>query len=273
MVPVGCGNCIECRKQKSRAWQIRLWEDIKVNKNCYFITLTFSEEELTKLEKEIGKNKANAIATIAVRRFNERYRKKYKKAIRHWLITELGHTKTERLHIHGIIWTNNIEDTLKYWKYGKTDIGEYCNERTINYIIKYVTKIDNDHKGYQPLILCSPGIGKSYIDKMKKRHIYKENNTKDNYTSKSGHHIQLPIYYRNYFFSEEEKELLWLEKLDQKRIYIMGNKYSTATLKDLEIIDKVRKIAQERNIALGYGSDKKEWLKKEYNTRLKDLNL
>ena len=27
-VPVGCGVCIECKKQKSRSWQIRLKEDI-----------------------------------------------------------------------------------------------------------------------------------------------------------------------------------------------------------------------------------------------------
>ena len=28
-VPVGCGNCIECRKQKARQWQVRINEEQK----------------------------------------------------------------------------------------------------------------------------------------------------------------------------------------------------------------------------------------------------
>ena len=28
-VPVGCGKCMECRKQKAREWQVRLQEDLK----------------------------------------------------------------------------------------------------------------------------------------------------------------------------------------------------------------------------------------------------
>ena len=29
-VPVGCGKCMECKKQKSREWSVRLQEDIKI---------------------------------------------------------------------------------------------------------------------------------------------------------------------------------------------------------------------------------------------------
>ena len=28
-VPVGCGNCIECKRQKKREWQVRLQEELK----------------------------------------------------------------------------------------------------------------------------------------------------------------------------------------------------------------------------------------------------
>ena len=35
LVPVGCGKCIECRKQRSRNWQVRLKEEIKINKMVY----------------------------------------------------------------------------------------------------------------------------------------------------------------------------------------------------------------------------------------------
>ena len=51
-VPIGCGNCMECRKQKKREWQIRMNEEIKHDRTGKFITLTFSNEELDKLIQE-----------------------------------------------------------------------------------------------------------------------------------------------------------------------------------------------------------------------------
>ena len=91
--PIGCGECIECMKKKANEWRVRLNEDIKKHTNGVFVTLTFSNEsyrELSKLCKGKGYNLDNEIATLAVRRFLERWRKKYKKSVRHWLITELG---------------------------------------------------------------------------------------------------------------------------------------------------------------------------------------
>ena len=120
-VPIGCGDCMECRKKKSNEWRVRMLEDIKHNKNGKFVTLTFNNEsysELFKIAKEEGYDKENSIATIGVRRFLERYRKEYKKSLRHWFITELGHNGTENIHLHGIIWTDDIEGALKHWQYG-----------------------------------------------------------------------------------------------------------------------------------------------------------
>ena len=48
-VPIGCGQCMECRGQKKREWQVRLQEDIKKHTNGKFITLTFSNESIAKL--------------------------------------------------------------------------------------------------------------------------------------------------------------------------------------------------------------------------------
>ena len=215
-VPAGCGKCMECRKQKARQWQVRLQEDIKKNKNGKFVTLTLSEESITNLQNEIkgitGYNLDNEIATKATRRFLERWRKKYKKSLRHWLVTELGQTSTERVHLHGIVWTDEIEDISKIWQYGFITIGQqrwnkgiqltngesYVNEKTINYITKYVTKRDEKHKEYESKILTSPGIGKDYIDSGRaKRNKYNHENTKEEYRTRQGIKLNLPIYYRN----------------------------------------------------------------------------
>ena len=61
---------------KAREWQVRLQEEIKDKAHKHFVTLTFSDESIRLLSDEIGDNEANDIASLAVRRFTERLRKK-----------------------------------------------------------------------------------------------------------------------------------------------------------------------------------------------------
>ena len=35
VVPIECGKCMECKKRKSREWQIRLLEDVRHEKSFY----------------------------------------------------------------------------------------------------------------------------------------------------------------------------------------------------------------------------------------------
>ena len=174
VVPAGCGKCMECKKKKSREWQVRLQEEIRQRKNGKFVTLTFSNESIKEIAENIkldGYELDNEIATVATRRFLERWRKKYKKSVKHWLVTELGGNGTENIHLHGIIWTDETAETIsKIWKYGFTWVGDknnggYVSEKTINYITKYVTKTDLKHSEYNSKILCSSGIGKNYIER------------------------------------------------------------------------------------------------------------
>lgn len=281
LVPVGCGNCIECRKQKSREWQVRLNEEIRENKNGKFMTFTFTNESIKelkqklyeKLEGIITPNKIieNEIAILGVRLFLERWRKKYKKSIRHWLITELGHTGTERIHIHGIIFTNETIDTItNIWKYGYVYMGEYVNEKTINYMVKYVTKTDKDHKGYKAVILTSAGIGNQYLKRIDANiNKYKDNNTQEYYRTRKGLKLALPIYYRNKIYNDEQKEKLWINKIDKEERWIMGEKISTK-YSDEEYF-KTLQHYREKNNRLGYGNDNKEWDIKSYKESIKTL--
>lgn len=172
-VPIGCGKCIECMKQKANGWKIRMTEEVRVNNNATFVTLTFSNESYAQLayevidkaetqEKTKGYALDNGIAILAVRRFTERWRKKYKKSIRHWLITEIGHNGSQCIHLHGILWTKDKNEINKIWGYGYTYCGDYVNEKTVNYITKYVTKVDPQHRLFRPVILTSNGIGGEY---------------------------------------------------------------------------------------------------------------
>lgn len=282
MVPVGCGKCMECKKQKSREWQVRLTEEIRHDKKGKFVTLTFSNESIVELSKEIngieGYNLDNEIATLATRRFLERWRKKYKKSVKHWLVTELGGNGTENIHMHGIIWTNESAKTInKIWKYGYTWVGDknnggYVNEKTINYIIKYVNKTDKKHKEYNSKILTSAGIGKKYTERKDiENNKYKENKTEERYTTRSGIKIAMPIYYRNKIYTEEEKEKLWIEKLDKQERYVNGIKVDIS--KGEEIYYKLLYEEREKNQRLGYGNDQKNWSQKRYENERRNIKI
>ena len=273
MVPIGCTRCIECLKQKSREWRVRLSEDIKVNKNARFVTLTFSNEEIAKLKAEAGDIEGyeldNWMAKTAVRRFLERWRKESKKSVRHWLITELGQKNTENVHIHGLIWTDKPEKIKEKWTYGFTWVGDYVNERTINYISKYVTKLDGKHKHYTPKILTSAGIGRGYEKTPSARvNRFKGKETRETYTTRQGIKLALPIYYRNKIYSEEEREKLWIQRLDKNERWVCGEKIKAD---DFEKYIKIVRYHRKRSERLGYGSNKIEWQQEEYEKARRKL--
>jgi hypothetical protein len=273
-VPVGCGKCMECRKQKARQWQVRLQEDIRVNKNAKFVTYTFSERELQKLDNEVkgltGYDRDNEVCRLAVRRYTERWRKKYGKTLRHWLVTELGHQNTERVHMHGIVWTDEVKDIKKIWKYGWVWIGDYVSAKTINYIVKYVNKVDEKHKEYNSKIYTSKGIGRNYMERRDvERNKYKAGKTIETYKTRQGIEIALPIYYRNKIYKDEEKEALWLEKLDEGIRWVNGIKVD---IKEGEE-EYYKLLEQERmkNKRLGYGDDSRNWELKKYENERRNL--
>lgn len=293
-VPTGCGKCIECRKKKARDWQIRLLEDIKDNTNGIFITLTFSTEYLKKLAFDVnnymiidnkrvkikrnllGYELDNAICTRAIRLFNERYRKKYKKALRHWLITELGHENTEHVHMHGIIYTDvSAYDITDIWKYGFTWTGDdiygrrvnYVDESTVNYITKYVSKVDFEHREYVPIVLNSPGIGAGYVKRAIDNNFHGKD-TRDYYRTSTGHKVQLPTYYRQKLYNDDEREELWLHKLDKNERYICGEKIKAD---DSVNLMGLLRYHRQRNIELGYGDNTVNWDRVEYERMRRQL--
>lgn len=279
-VAVGCGKCIECRKQKAREWQIRLQQELGDWNYKYFLTLTFSEESLKDLTDELQgtETNVNKCAQFAMRRFLERWRKKYGKSVQHWFITELGHEGTERIHLHGIIFSNEPhtnEEFEKIWSYGWTYTGEYCTERTINYIIKYVTKIDPDHKTYEADIFCSAGLGKRYLrnNMILEKHQFAGKDTIQYYTLKNGQKVALPKYYRNKLWTQKERDQLWTNILDEDRTYVRGIRCDNISSEEgYRNYTTLLAEQQKVNKQLGYGSTDIEWKEQIYKVSFKMLN-
>ena len=110
------------------------------SKKHYICDTDILRRELKKLEYD--EKEPNKAPQKAISLFRKRWWKKYKKPLKHCLITELGHDNTKRIHLHGIIWTELTEEQFeKEWGYGWIFFGYEVNAKTINYIIKYITNL------------------------------------------------------------------------------------------------------------------------------------
>ena len=137
---------------------------------CFF-TGTVSPQRYEYICKRYGfKNDGsqdNEIITKIQRLFLERIRKEKGYSIKHWCVTEKGHTNTRRVHIHGLYYATHGETKwqltkLLYenWIDGYKYYGSYVNEKTINYVSKYMTKKDEDNPDYTSIVLCNEELEK-----------------------------------------------------------------------------------------------------------------
>jgi len=245
-IPVKCGCCIECRKEKQREWRVRLEEELRSNFG-YFITLTISQEGIAELEEKTGlkwKENPNEIATKGLRLFLERCRKDTSKSIKHWCVTELGE-KNDRIHLHGIFFGQKSAELIKkHWKYGFSFIGQYCNSQSVNYMTKYMLKVDTKHPEFKQIVLSSKGIGSGYMDRLD--YLWQKQNYKNinvaTYTFRNGTKMAMPKYYKNKIFTEKEREKMWINNLNRGLLWIYGEKVKAD---DWGTIDNLRSYWQK----------------------------
>lgn len=249
-IPTKCGCCIECRKEKQREWRVRLEEELRSNFG-YFITLTISPEGIKELEERTGLNwklNPNEIATKGLRLFLERARKDTGKSIRHWCVTELGE-EGDRIHLHGIFFGQKSAELIKkHWKYGFSFIGQYCNSKSVNYMTKYMLKVDIKHPTFKQIVLASSGIGAGYMDRLD--YLWQKQNYKQidvaTYTFRNGTKMAMPKYYKNKIFTDKERERMWINNLNRGLLWIFGEKVKAD---DWKTIDNLREYWQR------YGRD------------------
>lgn len=266
-VTSACGRCYECRSQKRKEWLVRLSEDIRENNNVVFVTLTINDESWEKISKKYGLHTEEDCIKKMIRLFLERIRKATKKSIKHWLVTERGQDKTERYHLHGLIWDDGKGYlTREYWKYGFVFIGQYVNEETINYVTKYMLKKDEKHEDFISTVLCSKGIGSGYLKRADaETNKFNEEKTKELYTTRTGLKLNLPKYYRNKIYTEKQREKLWIQKIEKGDIYVMGEKVKAD---DWESYNALLRYHRERCVRL-HGDDEMKWEEEKYKRMLK----
>lgn len=272
-VPIKCGKCMECRKQKKREWYVRLSEELKKHKGALFLTLTFNEQMYEEVRKasQVGmkpsNEEENEMCRYAIRHWLELIRKRTGKSVKHWVITEKGEDYN-RIHMHGIVWCSKKD--VDAWRYGFTYIGDYVNGKTINYITKYMLKINEKCPEFEGKVFCSQGIGRGYEKSINaRRNRYQGERTIETYKAENGRELPMPKYYQDKLYSEEEREKLWIIKQERGYRYIGGEKCST---EDLEEWDNLTRYYQRRGVEV-FGDRPDEWEKEKQRKRLERMRI
>lgn len=197
-----CGRCASCRKQKSKEWIVRLYEENKHCASSYFFTLTYDDFFLPTVEPyeyEVYSHDWKKIDTFTaepnewqvgidvvckrdVQLFMKRLRRKLAKqsiSVRHFIVSEYG-PQTLRPHYHGILFFDKYMSEIEFHRFiqdawtdprshvgiGNIETSIITNGRMM-YVAKYATGITDlpEHlqvKKYKPFMLSSRRRGIGY---------------------------------------------------------------------------------------------------------------
>lgn len=169
-IPVPCGKCIACRVNRSEvlAGEIQREYELSVKSglNCFFVTLTYSDDYLPE---------GGSLVVKDVQNFNKRIRK-YVSQYRFFACGEYG-SKRGRPHYHLCCFVNASENEFmealgKSWTFGFYDC-KLMHRNSPKYISKYVVKFDSREfpDKVKPFILRSQHFGMPRTEEDRKKFI------------------------------------------------------------------------------------------------------
>ena len=221
-ITVPCGKCPDCKKKRIAQWVFRLQNEYQHSENGWFITCTYSDENLTYgdtrplLYYPDHQNFLKRLRTYLTRKYN------WKHKIKYYACGEYG-DKGDRPHYHYILFnlpesltTGNYnrdeKRTIYYelehlWKMGYVDV-QPANSNTMAYVASYVQKRAYQRRAEYTDItpersFCSRGLGLNFITPEIKRH-YRTTLT-PYMTHADGEKLSWPRYYKDKIFTDEEK--------------------------------------------------------------------
>lgn len=192
---VPCNRCIGCRLDYAREWSNRMVLELMENPNAVFVTLTYDEENVPKVDSPCVEGLSSKSLNVRdVQLFHKKLRKHFSgRKIRYFLAGEYGPTSF-RPHYHAIYFGLSFDDfpdltfhhynengdpvfiskiLADIWSHGFITIGG-VTRKTCGYTARYMlNKLKgNDTKYYEfrgikPEFTLSsrrPGIGMGYIE-------------------------------------------------------------------------------------------------------------
>lgn len=175
-----CGQCTDCRIDRSKQWAIRCFHEMSQHEENSFITLTYDDEHLP-ADHSLDKSHWQ--------KFAKRLRKKSE--FRYFHCGEYGEN-TNRPHYHAILFGLDFDDKqlLKETKWGNLYTSSYLEKtwgkgfvtvggaswQSAAYVARYIMKkvtgkdADDHYKGRLPEYVTMsrrPGIGATWFDQYK----------------------------------------------------------------------------------------------------------
>lgn len=81
----------------------------------------------------------------------------------------------------------------------------------------------------------------------------------------------MPTYFRNKLWTDEEREQLWLQKLNKQIRYVRGEKIDVSTTEGEQEYARAIEYRQKENVTLGY--PKEPWNLEKYKKSRKKFGL
>lgn len=254
-ITIPCGVCIGCKLDRSKDWTGRLLMEYELNKDAFFITLTYDDVHLPK---------NGSLCKRDVQLFLKRLRKMFPfLTIKYFCAGEYGST-TFRPHYHLVVFGVNLfNEVFKSKKYDNS--GHFKSEvldklwsngfslfsavtpENIGYTTRYTLKKvnykvkDRSLKKFgliDEFLLCSKGLGFNYFllnyDRLVSNGVYYY----------SGNAYPLPRYFLEKLKSISDSDFQALKSMNEKLAINYSAAYSNISLCDLESI----KIQQVRDL-------------------------
>lgn len=227
---VPCGRCIGCRLARSRDWANRCENERQMHRDSCFITLTYSDENLT-----LG-NYRPTLVPRDLQLFWKRLRKETDVSFRYFACGEYGES-TYRPHYHACIYGYDFQDkkykttkngndlftsdTLdRIWGFGNCIVG-CATWESAAYVARYIIgkKLGADavmyeREGIEPeftRMSRRPAIGLSWL------HRFSGDVFNSGYMVSRGVKMKPPRYYLNKF-KENEPQIMEARKMEQLAI-------------------------------------------------------
>ncbi len=209
-VEIPCGQCIECRLQRSRRWADRCMLELGYHESSFFITLTYDNEHIPKnhlIDYDTGEIYAENATLVKkdLQDFMKRLRRAYEykgydNKLRFFACGEYG-SQTLRPHFHLIVFGLKLDDLVLYkrnfngdnlynsafiskiWKKGFSVVGD-VTWQSCAYVARYIMKkhLGKDSDFYDiyniepefTLMSRKPGIARQYYDEHKDELFYQD---------------------------------------------------------------------------------------------------
>lgn len=225
-----CGKCNFCLSARRADWCFRLEQELRVSVAADFLTLTYSDENLPQCDSDGVWIPEGNLVKRDLQLFMKRLRKRQKEMfadrryriqqvwghrfpcfdhfdnLRYYSVGEYG-SVTRRPHYHSILFNMSREllsELPGIWKLGHVYRGAVTGA-SINYVAKFhINKVGEFEGRQRPFALISNrsgGLGKNYLasESWHRRDMA-------NYVMSAGRIGRLPKYFKDRFFSPDEKD-------------------------------------------------------------------